>query len=201
LNTLSEQNQNSTVIQDDKPVRALLLSELKIQYSSEWQLRKNLDDKAKSIITVSGVITTLLFGFATLVLKDGHDPAYQMMFVYIKDLLFASVVPIILSIFLSTVSLKLQKYALPFSHASFYDEKDTKREKFDKEKIKKTIDSSLIVFNNTLIKNYLDANRINAKENNFKTLMITLAQWAFVVGISLITALVILLSTSLSQNP
>lgn len=114
----------------------------------------------------------------------------------LKNLLAISVLFIILSIFFSALSLKLQTYALPFSHANYYHNKSKKA--FDKNKIKNTVNASVVVFRDTLIDKYLESNDINAKESEFKAIMVTIAQWLFFVGLLLITASMFALLTKTS---
>jgi hypothetical protein len=137
--TLSKENNDESESlpngQDPKPARELLLNELKLQHQQEWELRKNLDDKAKNIIS-------LVFGFATFMTRESNNVSLQSL-EHLKNVLTTSIIFIILSIFFSALSLKLQNYELPFSHANFYDKK---KKGFDQDKIDAAVDASVIVF-------------------------------------------------------
>jgi hypothetical protein len=160
-----------------------------MQHQQEWELRKILDDKAKNIISVSGIVTALVFGFATFMTRDSINIPLQSL-EHLKNSLTISIIFIILSIFFSAFSLKLQTYVLPFSHANFYDKN---KKGFDQNKIDAAVDASVIVFRNTLIDKYLEANNLNNKESRFKAIMVTVSQWLFFVGIFMITVSLVLL--------
>ena len=54
----------------------VILQELKDAYQRQWDLKDSGDKKATSIITISGILTSLLFGFAGFIHNSESTIAY-----------------------------------------------------------------------------------------------------------------------------
>ena len=54
----------------------IILDEMKKSYEREFDLKKNLENKATNVITVSGLIVTLLFGFTTFLSQNSFHPQW-----------------------------------------------------------------------------------------------------------------------------
>jgi hypothetical protein len=123
LTALFEENPDDSMsphaADDVKPVRELLLNELTAKHQKRWELKKNLDEKAKSVITVAGIVTALIFSFSTFMARDDTNISTPLR-EHLDNSLTISILFIVSSIFIPAFSLKLQKYILPFSHANFY---------------------------------------------------------------------------------
>src|SRR5688500_4648065 len=105
---------------DNKPSRDLLLNELKLGYDRKLELKKLIENKANIIITVSGIVFPLLFGFGISFITNENMSNQETKF-YFKIMLFSSIILNSLSIFLAVWALKLGQIMVPFGHNIFYD--------------------------------------------------------------------------------
>lgn len=166
----------------------LFLDELKAEYNLEFQLKSSLENKANYILIAAGVTISLLFSFgAILIEKLSSDYEYLL---YVIVSLMIGVVTNGISVLFSVLGFSIKHYEFPFPYHIFFKENpSTKKLEFDDEVIKKFSDGigdsnpeSLQLFNESVIKNYLECNKINAIHNSDKATKIKFAQWFFLGG-------------------
>jgi hypothetical protein len=56
----------------DNPATNLFFQELKDQYQKILDIKNTLEGKANNLLTISGTVGTLLFGFGTFFVEDRH---------------------------------------------------------------------------------------------------------------------------------
>ena len=93
--------------EEDKNI--LLLNEIEKVYERELERKKTLESKATNVITVSGIMVTLLFGFSAFLFQAGFD---SLLLFHIS--IFASVLSAIIALWLSLYSLKITGYSYVF---------------------------------------------------------------------------------------
>jgi hypothetical protein len=65
-----------------KTSREMFVEELKKSYDKVWDVKATLESKANNIMTISGAVAALLFGFGALFLKNLHTD-YQFFFLFV----------------------------------------------------------------------------------------------------------------------
>jgi len=155
----------------------LFLEALKSQYDKEFELKDALEGKANNLLTIAGVVSTLLFGFGTFLISN-LNADYQPL-PYLSFLLVVGVVTNIISILFSVMSFKIQPYSYAMAYNNFYNEDGT----FNEETIEEYRDEKDVnVFKETIIETYLRCIKHNDLMNNGKALTIKIAQWFFFAG-------------------
>ena len=86
--------------EEDKNI--FLLNQIEKVYERELERKKTLESKATNVITVSGIMVTLLFGFNAFLFQAGFD---SLLLFHIS--IFASVLSAIIALWLSLYSLKI----------------------------------------------------------------------------------------------
>jgi hypothetical protein len=124
------------------------LNELKTQFERDVDLRKNLDNKANTMITISGSISTLLLAIATFLITKIHPT---------QGIFFGSIIILGLGIIFSIISISffvksysLRKYRYVMGSEIFF-----KNGKYDEAKIDRFRNASKEMFARHLIKEYL----------------------------------------------
>src|SRR5215212_6305139 len=113
----------------EKMVNRLMLEELRLEFEREMDLKKTLEGKATSMITIAGIIVTLLFGFTTFSSSflDNIIQSFSIPLVYFI-LILIGVIGCIGSIGISLWSIKLRPYAIPSTLEHFFDKKGKRNE-------------------------------------------------------------------------
>jgi hypothetical protein len=155
----------------------LFLQELKSQYDKEFDLKNTLEGKANYLLTIAGVVSTLLFGFGTFLI-DNLDTSYPFLS-YITTLITLGVAINIVSVLFSVLSFKIQpyRYVMPYNH--FFNDDGT----FNEEAIEEYRDADIGVFKDTLIETYLRCIKHNDLTNKGKAVKVKVAQWLFFAGV------------------
>jgi hypothetical protein len=161
-----------------KSTRELFVEELRKSYDKGWEVKNTLETKANNIITISGTVASLLFGFGTLFLKN-LDPHYQLLPEFV-GLLVGGIIISIVAILFSSLSFRLRKYEVPIGPDFFANNQNL----IDDFKTAKTD-----TFNNTMITAYLRCMEQNNKQNDGKVRVISIAQWSFFVSMIVIPIL------------
>jgi hypothetical protein len=151
-----------------KSSRELFVEELRNSYQKGWEVKSTLETKANNIITISGTVATLLFGFGSLFLGS-LNPDYQLLSVFIAFLLIGIIASVIAIIF-GGLSFRIRTYEVPIGLDFF-----AKRPELIDEFKKATSDT----FYNTIITAYLRCMKQNNDENESKVKHISIAQWLF----------------------
>jgi hypothetical protein len=166
------------MIEDSTSTRELFVEELKKSYDKGWEVKNALENKANNMITISGTVATLLFGFGSLFLKN-LNPNYQLLPLFIVFLM-AGIITSVVAILLSSLSFRLRIYEIPIGPDFFTNNKnlidDYKTAPRDK-------------FNNTMITAYLRCIKQNHTINESKVKFISTAQWLFIVSMIIIPIL------------
>ena len=161
-----------------KSARELFAEALRMAYEKGWEVKSTLENKGNNIMTISGTVAALLFGFGALFLKNLH-PDYQFLFVFIA-LLIGGIIICVVAILLCGLSFRLQKYNVAIGLDFFAKNKDL---------IAVYKKAPADTFNNTMIQAYIDAMEQNNILNNNKTTLITLAQWMFFASMVIVPIL------------
>ena len=178
---------------DDSFVR-----ELRDQYSKEFQIKASLDQKASSMMTMSGTTTILLAGFGAFLL--GNINAEHSLFIWAVITLIVGIVFMTATIIISAWSYRLRNYRYAYSHDLFVKKKDTHKDvsddnvEFNYENINKFRNASKDAFNTSLIEEYTKGILQNSGNNTSKANTIEVAQRLFFIGIAMIPIFVVLLA-------
>jgi hypothetical protein len=156
----------------------LFLQELKSQYDKEFDLKSTLEGKANYLLTIAGVVSTLLFGFGTFLI-DNLNTNYPFLS-HISTLIIAGVAINIVSILFSVLSFKIQpyRYVMPFDHF-FYDDGTFNEKAIEEYRDEPNVD----VFKDTIIETYLRCIKDNGLTNKGKAIKVKIAQWLFFAGV------------------
>jgi hypothetical protein len=96
----------------------VVLNEMRKSYEVQLDLKQNLESKAKNIITVSGLVVTLLFGFSSFLLKS---PIQVEWLNYCYLLTFISIIFSIIALACSLHSLRIREYSFVMSENNLED--------------------------------------------------------------------------------
>lgn len=171
------------------------LNEIKLQFNNEIDLKKNADTKSQNIITISGVVTSIIFGSGVLLITR-MKPEYDF-FLHTLVLVALVLVLNLLAILLAVISARIQAYKYVMAHEDFFttkgytDEVIKNGKNFDQEEIKKYKTMDITQFNNELIDYYLEANKHNTEQNFRKIKNIQFSYYIFLAGISLVILILI----------
>ena len=157
--------------------KKLFFEELKSQYDKEFDLKNTLEGKANYLLTIAGVVSTLLFGFGTFLI-DNLDTNYSPLPV-ISILIILGVAINIVSILFSVLSFKIQPYCYVITYNHFFNDDGT----FNEEAIEEYRDADIDVFEDTIIETYLTCIKHNDLVNNGKAVKVRIAQWLFFAGV------------------
>lgn len=105
------------------------LSELKLQFDRDMEVRKNLDSKITSTITMSSSVVTVLIGIGTLLVSN-IEPKAEV-FGASLWILAIGILSAFASVLLLIKSYSLRKYTYPMGHEQFFKD-DEKGIYFDK---------------------------------------------------------------------
>jgi|ERR1700730_14332141 len=96
------------------------LNELKSQFEKEIDLRKNLDTKANTMITVASGISTLLIAIGTFLITRIVDK--NVFYGISIGILAGGIVLTVIGIWFFIKSYSVRKYKYPIGHEHFFDE-------------------------------------------------------------------------------
>jgi hypothetical protein len=167
------------------------LNELKSQFEKDIDLRKTLDNKANTMITVSSGVSTLLIAIGTFLISRIVEK--NIIYGVSIAILAIGIVLATLGIwrFIQSYSLRTYKYAM--GHEHFFDEKGVYR----RDLVDSVRNLPKKEFNDRLYKGYLESIKISAALNKDKAsgirrgqkfLTATLVVVAVLVGFVLVSA-------------
>ncbi len=149
----------------------IILQELKDAYNRQWDLKDSDERKATGIVTISGIITSLLFGF-TGFLHNITTITYD----YVIFLIGVSVIANALAVLLSILSLRIKNYRFMLTNVKmdiiFGLRAKSKPQVIDE-----------------LIKEYHEAINDNSRNNESKAKLVKIANWFLFAGIANIALL------------
>ena len=171
-----------SVDEDDNPRTAeeSFLQELKLQFDKEIELRKNLDTKASTMITVASAVSTLLTAIGTFLISRiiEKDIFYGISIL----ILGVGIMLAVLGIWRFITSYSLRGYTYPMGHEWFFDQGEYNRKRVD------TIRNlSIKDFSDRLYKGYLESVRTSAQLNASRAAAIKWGQ-KFLTGSIITTA-------------
>jgi hypothetical protein len=156
---------------------------LKASYEKEFDNGSDLDSKAASMITMSGTISTLFFGFGTLFLKEIPSSKVEVF-------LPASIILIIETILLTFIikyavdayKVKGDPYYTAIPHEQFINSDGQLNEKM----VKGFVNMDKKLYNKRLIEGYIKGIDENIKKNHRKREKIVHSQHLFKVALLII---------------
>ena len=118
---------------DKKTVEESFLSELKSQFDKEIDLRKNLDAKANTMITVASGVSTLLIAIGTFLVSRILQQNVYGIYVYGISIaiLGVGIVLAVLGIAFFIQAYSLRDYRYPMGHEWFFPQGEYKKERVD----------------------------------------------------------------------
>jgi hypothetical protein len=173
-----------------------LLDELKAQYNKEFETQESLDKKTSTMMATAGTVTSLLFGFGTLLVAR-VEPTYALLYSAILSLLLAAIITNIFCVFMCIKAYYVRDYYFVAKDKSFlkknpnsYNAKDIAGLKgLDDDRIRHYVEMEESDFKLGLIRTYIAYTLINADNNDKKAKNITLAQLTFLIGLVIIPIL------------
>lgn len=159
------------------------LQELKDQYDRQFEIKRDLETKANNIMTISGTVGTLLFGFGVF-LVDKLGSRYDFI-TAISVILIVGVGANVVAIAMSARAFGIRQYRFVIDPTSFYkDGKLNENEINDYRSMKKTD------FYETFIWDYLKCIKHNFQINCHKGSLIVPSQWFFIVSVMIIPVII-----------
>ncbi len=160
------------------------LDELRIQFDRLLKTKSNLDSKATGMITMSGLVSTLLMGFGTLLLRS-IKPDFQY-FNCIFWVLLGGISLMIITIILSVLAYKSRDQWYPLGSDKFYKNNNYEKDDIDSYRKKDEF------YNLRMIKDYIFSINDAEKIIDNKGSWIKRSQWAFLIGIGSIPFIIVL---------
>jgi uncharacterized membrane protein YbhN (UPF0104 family) len=157
----------------------IILDEVKKSYEREFDLKKNLENKATNVITISGLIVTLLFGFTTFLSQNSFHPQW---FHYVT--IFFSAGFAVIALGFSLWALKIRKYVYVSSENR--EEKDYLDDRISEYK---TCGKDELI--SRLIDVYMIAIKINTWRNKRNAYHVLRSQMCLSIAISTIVVIIV----------
>lgn len=164
--------------------------ELKDALDLEMSNRSKLDQKANGLITMSGMIATLLMGFGIFLLRFLH-PKYDLT-IYVLGILVLGIILMLSTIILSLLSYGLKSYIAPLGHGIFFN-----GEIYNEEMVNKFRKAKPEIFYKRMMEEYLVSIKHSSEINKGKAMKLSLAQWIFLGGVAIIPIIVITVTLSM----
>lgn len=168
------------------------LNELRTQFDRLLKTKENLDKKATGMITMSGLVSALLMGFGTILLRS-IDPSFKYFQCMLVVLLFG-VLLMVITIILSVMAYKTRDQWYPLGSDKFYD----------KDFVPKAIDSyrkaEENIYNLRMIRDYIFSMNDTEKIIESKGKWLKVSQWAFLAGIGTISLIVLAIILAMIEN-
>lgn len=153
----------------------VILQELKDAYQRQWDLKDSHEKKATSIITISGILTSLLFGFAGFI----HNIASTIThFDIVIVFVIISIASNSLAVLFSIIGLRMKDYNFVYTNKT-------------KAKILEETNKPKIIVLGNLMDEYNTSISHNAQQNQSKLKWVKAAYWALFAGIIAILIVII----------
>jgi hypothetical protein len=166
------------------------LDELSKQFDRELDLKNSLENKSSYLLTVSGIIIPLIFGFGIFMIEK--IPSDYHFLAHVQVILILVLVSNLVSIIFAVMAAKIRDYSFPVLHDKFV--------KFEKKKpiiieteVKKYSSAKKEVLDEMLIEEYLKSNSHNFNANESKAFYIKSGQTVLLGSLALIPILVYIL--------
>jgi hypothetical protein len=165
---------------EDENAKNTLFDEIKKQFDRYEELKKGLDNKANTMITISTAISTLFIAVGTFLISK-IDPKNEIFFGSIAILSLGLILlTLAISYFIRSYSLKEYYYA--FTHRLFFDDD----EKYNKKFANKVQMLSKTEFIELMIKQYLKGLKSFYEQNDKKAHDIIKGQILLLSSVSLV---------------
>lgn len=135
------------------------LGELKLQFNNEVDLKKTVDTKTSTLITISGSIATLNIAIGTFLIARIQD--HNWFYFGPILILCGGILLSMISTWKFTSSYGVRDYKYPFGHEFFFD----KNGSYESDKVQKVRDLSEREFKDRVFKSYLESIKTFAKIN------------------------------------
>lgn len=169
------------------------LDELRNQFARLIESKSQLDNKAGAMITMSGMISTLLMGFGVFLLRSiNHD---FVLFFWLFAVLIIGIILVITTISLAVWSYKLRDQWYPIGSDLFFT-----CNKLDWKEINAYMKATDDDFQLRMIADYLDSIKDVEQHIEDKGRLIKLSQWFFLTGIFTIPLIVSMVIVAISMN-
>lgn len=169
--------------------RELFYQEMKEHYNNQFEIKNTLESKANNMVTISGTVATLLFGFGTFLLDKLVALKYPLI-APIRAVLAIGIIANIISIVLSLRSSRTQTWSLTVNYGDFFH--DDGKGDFDQSAVDEYAYMTDEEYQTEMTELYFDCIRDNVATNNKKGSYIEYSQALFLGGI-LTVPLVILI--------
>jgi hypothetical protein len=164
----------------------LFLTEIKNQNDKDFDLKNSLDSKSNYLIPISGIVISLIFGFAVTLLEN-LDTNYELFWTF-QILLIITLIFHLSSIFCAVLSFRIRDYRYAFLYFNFY-----KNEKMIESSIEEYTEADEDDFKDMIIREYLECNFQNAKNNVNKANWIKVGQYSLLVGLGFLSLIIMIL--------
>jgi hypothetical protein len=161
----------------------LFLQELKDQYDRQFEIKRDLETKANNVMTISGTVGTLLFGFGTF-LVDKLGPRYDFI-TAISVVLIVGVAANIVAIAMSARAFGIRQYRFAVDPTGFFNAGG-----LNENEINDYRNMSKTDFYETFIWDYLKCIKHNFRINCDKASLIVPSQWFFIVSVIMIPIII-----------
>lgn len=168
------------------------LNELRIQFDRLLKTKEKLDGKAVGMITMSGLVSALLMGFGTILLRS-IDPSFKY-FQCIIIVLFIGVLLMITTIILSVMAYKSRDQWYPLGSDKFYDKN------YNTKAINSYRNAEEKLFHLRMIRDYIFSMKDTEKLIDSKGKWIKTSQWVFLAGIGTIPVIVLSIILAVFEN-
>lgn len=170
------------------------LQELKDSFNSVMQSKEHIEARASNIVTVSGTVAALLFGFGTYLLSNIASDYYLRNYIFYV-LAFGILAALISLLSGVLVAYRRTKYRFPMTYEAFY-----KDGKLDPAVVDQFKQASQQDFSDRMIEEYLEAIKKNTERNADKAFKLQFSQWSLFVTILFIMVLVIFLGMTMHDG-
>jgi len=172
--------------------RKEFFQEFKDQFQKTLDIKNSLETKANNLLTISGTVGTLLFGFGTFIIEK---IAAQYPYTWVvTSILIAGLGATIIALLQAVSAFRLQFYKFPMSHRPFFDINGVLRNPL----IEQYKAAGENTFYDTIIETYLRCIKENAEKNEKKARKLITSQYFFIAGVLTIP---ILAATILLTHP
>ena len=159
------------------------LTELKSQFQNEIDLRKTLDSKANTMITISSGISTLLIAIGTFLVSRIVDK--NIYYGVSIAILATGIISAVIAILFFIQSYAIRKYKYPMGAVSFFRDGE-----YDKKSVENVRNLSKREFNDKMISGYLKSIKNSGEQNKKRAEKIMNGQICLIIAIATVGCLI-----------
>lgn len=178
---------------NSKTAEDSFLNELKSQFDKEIDLRKNLDAKANTMITVASGVSTLLIGIGTFLISRILER--NVLYDISIAILGVGIVLAVLGIWRFIQSYSLRDYTYPIGHEWFFPQGAYKKDRVDSVRSLTTKE-----FSDRLYKGYLECIKTSAEINKNRAVAVRKGQKFLAYSIITTAVLVVFILVSMGMG-